>query len=340
MRSAEIIAALLVGMFVASECSKASEHSRVEYLSFSPGGKWLVAAGGTWLKSGHLKVWQCKGWNVHADWTKGLTGQLQNGCFVSEDVFASIGGKKDGRDWRKYGGNELRFWNIPERKEMQKIDLENARAFADRIDFFPEKKILAFNQWEKFGTAAFYNVPELKKMAEFGADLPFNPRFRFSPDGKKVICGYGRELAIFEVPTGKLIAGRKVDHGDDETSYIRFASFSAKGDMLIVGLQDPNKVYVIPSDLGATLLTRQTKTLPVFATFTPDDKLIALIDKGGIELVSIKDQKTIRKFEGAKNEFNRCCFSVDGSMIAIASASHVRVLDTKTGNVIAKLDWD
>jgi WD40 repeat protein len=330
--------ALLVVMLVSTGCSRASG-SRVEYLAFSPGGKWLVAAGGTWMKSGHLKVWQCKDWKVHADWTKDFPGQLQHGRFVSEDVFASFGGKNDSRDKRKYGGNELRFWNILEKKETEKIDLKNARGCADGIDFFPEKKIVVFNQWREFFTAAFYNVPEMTRIAQFGADLPFSPSFRFSPDGKKVLCSYDRELALFEVPTGKLLAQRKVDHGD-ESSYIRFANFSPKGDMLIVGLQDPNKVYVIPSDLGATLLTRQTKVLPVFGTFTPDNKLIAFVDEGGIELVSIKDQKTVKKFEGVKNEFNRCCFSADGSTIAIASATHVRVLDTKTGNVIAKLDWE
>ena len=171
--------ALLVVLFFSSGCS-ASDDSRVEYLAFSPTGKWLVAAGGTWLKSGHLKIWECSGWKVYADWTKDFSSLIQNGGFVSEDMFVSIGGKRDMQDKRRYGGNELRFWNVLEKRETEKIDLQNARGFADQIDFSPEKKMLVFNQWMKFGTAAFYYVPNLEKKAEFGADLDFIASLRFS----------------------------------------------------------------------------------------------------------------------------------------------------------------
>jgi WD40 repeat protein len=329
--------ALLTVVFLSAGCSAYSrKSSRVEYIAFSPNGTWLVAAGGIWLESGNLKVWKCSGWILHADWTEGISGQIQSGSFASEDVFVSIGGKRHITDQRMYGGNELRFWNILEKRETEIIDLENARGFANQIDYLPDKNMLVTNQWVKFGTAACYSVPNPQKETEFGTDLKFTVHLRFSPDGKKILCCNGLALCLFEVSTGKLIAQRKVDDCD-HNSHILSAAFSPSGDMIAVGLQDPNKVYVIPSDLGATWLTCDSEFDPKSVSFTPDNAMIGATNRGAIEVISIKNKTIVHRFENTRAEPSRWCFSPDGSMIAIANAWHIRVLDIKTGKVLAEL---
>ena len=137
------IGSLALICFVAG-CPSAPETSRIEYLSFSPNGKWLVAAGGIHLRSGQLKIWECSRWKTRCELTNDAAGRMENGRFVSENEIALLSTKPDERDRRREGVMELRFWDILEKKEIKTIELKDVGSFAERIDFCPRDKSLVF----------------------------------------------------------------------------------------------------------------------------------------------------------------------------------------------------
>ena len=172
--------------------------SRIEYLQFSPGGKWLVAAGGVWLRSGEIKVWECSSWKLYADWTNSLSDQIQNGRFASDEEFVSIGGKMDTKDKRKYGGNEIRFWNISDKREIRMFDLRNARGFAKQIDYLAAKEMVVFGQLSKGGAGqpcvvCLHCIMRLSLLKTWG--LPHTLGFRLMAPRSFVVIG-GRFLCL------------------------------------------------------------------------------------------------------------------------------------------------
>ena len=310
----------------------------MEYLAFSPQDKWLVAGGGKWLKSGRIQAWRCSDWKLTSTWEAGISGQIQNGCFLSEHKFLSIGGVADSKDARKYGGSELRVWDLQEGKELERIILTNSRGFASHIDFLPEKSLLATNQWSPFGTAGVCSVPDLQTKTTFASNLEFNARLRWSPIGETLLCCNRRNLLLYDAATGKLLKTRRLDDADDELdgSEIRFAGFSPKGDMIAVASLTPKAVYVIPSDLGESLLRLEVSNAD-FAAFSPDNETVAVARDESIDLVSIREKKTIHSIPNAKARAQRWCFSQDGARIALAGSWDIQIYDVATGTRLREL---
>ena len=106
--------------------------------------------------------------------------------------------------------------------------------------------------------------------------------------------------------------------------------------MIAIGSRQPEVIYVIPSDLGKAIQTLNVGSGD-YAAFTPDNEMIAVSRGRAIEVISIKENKGIRRFENKESSASIWSFSPSGSKIAIAEGWHIRILDTETGTTIAEL---
>jgi WD40 repeat protein len=314
-----------------------SHASEWDCLSFSPDGKWLVAGGGKWLESGKVKVWECQKWKLHAEWKGEFSSNVQRVKFISKEEFVTFSNKRDERDKRKNDGNEMGFWNINKKTQLKKVYLENSRSWAANIDYSPEKKMVVFNQWEPFGTAGLYVMPSLENKLNYGKDLNYNTWCRFSPDFKKVVLLSDLELQLFDIETGKCLNRRELESCTYKT-LTRALTFSPDGALVAVGLSYPHSISVFSSDLKSVLFTVERKQHPFFAAFSPDSKEIAFAGADGvIDFFSIETKKVSRELKVGKGGVGCCCFSTNGTLVAVGVGPTVQVVEIKTGKVIADL---
>lgn len=311
-----------------------SEWECVRFLQMANGLSRVAVSG--WSRE-KRKVWDCKDWKLHADWSNKFTGQVQNGKFVSGEVFVTFAGIRASGLRSKYGGNEMQFWNITRKKQVDAVNLENSRGFATSIDYLPLEKMALFNQSRPFNTVGLYTIPELERKASFGDNLDLDTWCRASPDSKNILVFNGLELQLFDANTGKCLTRRKLEDCDHNTS-VKALTFSPDGKLVAVGFRDPNRICVLSSDLESLQATFVQNSPPPFAVFSPDSRIIAIANAdNGVDLISVETKKVIKALNFGREGLRCCCFSSDATLMAVCTGPKVQVVVIKTGKILANV---
>ena len=86
------------------------------------------------------------------------------------------------------------------------------------------------------------------------------------------------------------------------------------------------------------MFTVERKQALFFAVYSPDSKKIAFAGVDGeIDFVSIETKKVTNVLKLGKGGVQCCCFSTDGTLLAVGNGTTVQVVDVKTGEVKATL---
>lgn len=328
-------------------------------LSFSPDGKWLVAAGGTVKPrggEGKARVWQTSSWKVHDSWLDGFTDKVDAVFFISVDTTAVISKKMiREREGSAFDGILVRLWNVPDKKELASVHLKGARGWGRSIGFHAPDKLIAFTPGD-YDKVGIYKFPSLEERTLLTGHSRGAFLLRFSPDGKRILSAIRSaedpQIRLYDNTSGQNKAVFKLAASHDETSptEVRSADYSANGKMIAIGTIDPIKIYVLTADLSATLLTLEPGLFPDCVKFTPDSELVAIKNgRNTVQLYSTKTKEPRKTFDGNPEGVNGWCFSPDGAWIAIASGGHpdknggtspgrVRVFEVKTGKLVAELE--
>ena len=332
-------------------------------LVFSPDGKWLVGAGGTVRERGGdegiVKTWETKSWKIHETWAEGFDARVESVFFVSFDTVATVRPKVRRRGLLDssppFDGTLLRYWNVPEKKELEPLHLKKMTG-GDGIAFHvPNKRVAFFGLSPRL--AAVYTLPDLEQKVVL-KDCP-PAMLRFSPDGRRILAGIAdhesTEIRLYDSTTGLVVANQKLEVPKDRNKYprIRSAEFSPDGKKIAIGAIEPLKIHVFSADLSATMLTIEPGKfiVPDCVKFTPDSEMIAVRNKDSkvVELYSLKTKEVVKSFSNTPEGAYAWCFSPDGNWIAITSAgdpggsgrfpqSKERVFEVKTGKLVAELD--
>jgi eukaryotic-like serine/threonine-protein kinase len=215
--------------------------------------------------------------------------------------------------WDVVTGKPLKIFSCPE------------YAFSS-VEFSPDGKLISV-------TGEIKNKEPIVELRDAGAgqiiaSLKGGSRFvnsaAFSPDGKTLATGVGRQIKLWDVSAGQ---ERLTMNG--HASIVRTVAFSHDGARLVSqGLDDRARVWDVKS--GKQQLEFEAHAP---ARFSPDDRLIAT--GGANHFVRLLDAFTgaeIHSFRGHSGDLRAIAFSPNGKRLASAGEDQtIRIWDVETG---------
>ncbi len=336
----------------------------VNSVSWSPDGKKLASASGSWDgKDCTVRIWDgttgkvikaCTGhtrsvvsvrWSpdgkklASASWDKtvriwdGTTGNFIKACMGHTAVVNSVSWSPDGKKLASASGSldgkdcTVRIWDGTTGKVIKACT--GHTSWVNSVSWSPDGKKLASVSWDKTvriwdGTTG--NV--IKACTGHTADVN---SVSWSPDGKKLAsASYDKTVRIWDGTTGKVI---KACTG--HTADVNSVSWSPDGKKLASASYD-HTVRIWDGTTGNVIKACMGHTSSVISvSWSPDGK----------KLASASSDHTVRIWDGTTGNVIKACghtdyvksvsWSPDGKKLASASSDHtVRIWDGTTGKVI------
>jgi WD40 repeat protein len=161
----------------------------------------------------------------------------------------------------------------------------------------------------------------------------------FSADGRLLAVG-GMQgpvvvIRVWEVFTGRerpALTGPQAQPGN-----LSYLAFSPDGKMLVMGDAQQGSMHLLNTATGAKLrqlAARRANGQPS-AAFSPDGKLLAVVNGGGVDLADPATGQTVRRLPCPGQGFACLSFTADGKTLAVGGADHILHLwDVATGEEI------
>jgi WD40 repeat protein/beta-lactamase regulating signal transducer with metallopeptidase domain len=282
--------------------------SSVLAVRFSPDGKMLVSAGGTYAEFGDVIVWdvatqkQVLGLNGHKQWVEALA--------FSKDgkTLYSAGGTSDsrgevriwqvgGQSWQVKGAHKgsvccaawspdsktlatgsydrtIKLWDAATGKVRATLAGHSGDVRA--LAFRPDGKLLASSSMDR--TVKLWDLESNAERAELTRHQKLVASITWSPDGKLLATAsadpFWREqtgqIKVYEVDKGKELSG-----ADWENSPAMSIVFSPDGKMLLSGSPAQNSLTLWNVDTRKRVRTIEGASSIRVITYSPDEKLLA-----------------------------------------------------------------
>jgi WD40 repeat protein len=305
------------------------EGGPVAFVAFSPDGKVLASSMG----NGSFQIWEA----ATGRRLRRLPGQLQGP--------ASAAFSPDGKALVLVGGDgRVRFVDAATGKELRRLTTPAANRW--QVAFSPDGKTVALLDSDQ--SLRLWDVAADKERHRLlgppapvkGGPPGFAPSaLAFSADGQLLALGgmQGKDVVIrvWEVFTGRerpALTGPQVLPGN-----LSYLGFSPDGKMLWVGDSQQGRMYLLNAVTGAKLrqlAARRTYGQPS-AAFSPNGKLLAVVNGEGVDLVDPATGQTVRRLPCPGQGFACLAFTADGKTLAVGGADHILHLwDVATGKEI------
>lgn len=319
-------------------------------VAFSPDGKLLASAAGSWFTSepGEVKVWDAQTGKLL--WTGlGHDGPVMGVAFspdgkqlASSSVsWSSTGGQirlwnaatgkgqyvirgfmggvfslaysPDGRMLASGGADSVvRLWDLVAVKQLPMLKGHKGNVFG--VAFSPDGRLLASSSWD--GTAKLWDMTDRKVVRTLSGPVDLRS-IAFSPDGKRVVASsYDHSPKIWDMASGELI---HTYYGHSAAT--THATFSPDG-RWIASADTGGNVQIWNPQTGRILRTVRGHTGGVSAAvFSPEGRRLATV--GVDRVVRIWDftqeqDSMVLDPTGARNVI----FSPDGKLLAAAGYKH------------------
>jgi WD40 repeat protein len=164
--------------------------------------------------------------------------------------------------------------------------------------------------------------------------LPGNEAMAFSGDGKRLAATNGYQASLWDLESGKQLAGYK-------TGRVRYSGIALDhaGEVMAVSpTWEPDTVVFVDPMTGARVakLTGPENFRCLWANFAPDGKTVLLGDRGGVTWWDPVAGKSIRRFEGVAHSWSGgrnvpARFTPDGKVLVGTSGRMLLRWDAATG---------
>jgi WD40 repeat protein len=293
----------------------------VPFVAFSPDGKVLVSSTG----DGFFLLWEAAtGKRLHR-----IPGQLSG--------TSSAGFSKDGKTLLLVRDNRhLGLWDVASGQERR---LALSTTNLQQAAISPDGKTVALLDADQ--SLRVWDVvanKERQRLLE-----PLNARvthqaFRpitlaFSADGAQLAVG-GIQGQDFLIHLWEVGSGRERPALKGPLSNLGCLAFSPDGKTVVVGDAGQGSVFLLDAASGKKLhqLAGQAGGSQPVARFSPDGKMLAVVNGVGIDLVDPATGQVLRRLACAGQGFACLAFSTDGKTLAVGGRDHlVHLWEVGTG---------
>jgi WD40 repeat protein len=307
----------------------------VAFVAFSPDGKVVASSMG----NGFFSLWEA----ATGRQLRRLPGQLQGvtSAAFSPDGKSVVLVANDGRVCLRdvATGKELRRLTTPATSRWQ-------------VALAPDGKTVAL--LDSDGSLRLWDVAADKERHRLlgppakgkGGQPGFVPGILvFSADGKQLALGgvQGQDVIIrvWDVFTGRERPALTGPPTLTLPGNLSCLVFSPDGKTLVVGDAQQGRVTLLDAATGAKFqqLAAQANGQQVAAAFSPDGKLLAVVNGVGVDLVDPATGQTVRRLPCPGQGFACLAFSPDGKALAVGGADHiVHLWEVATGKEIRPPD--
>ena len=308
---------------------------KVFSVAFSPDGKTLVSGDA----QSYLRMWETATGNSIRI-LSGMGGEEGSRLpFEHTGLIQDISFSPDGKTLASAGyydrGTEVRLWETATGKHIRLLDsVEGEINSLNCIAFSPDGRTLAVGLGA--GGIELWNMTT-GEHAQFlsGPDGRYIwgvLDLAFSPDGKLLAsCGGDNLVDLWDMRTNKHLR-TFTGHKDDVFS----VAFSPDGKTIASSSKESVRLWNTQGEEHLRSVITHTAILDV--AFSPDGKTLASGDEDNtVRLWDAITGKPITTLSGNKGQISNVVFNPNGKTLAIIGNYTVRLLDTKTGELLRTL---
>ena len=306
----------------AQEIISFKAHTRSDGLTdavFSPDGKTILTAG----HDSTARLWD-------------LEGKLVFTLHHQKAGVFCVGFSPDGKMMASGGDDEIvKIWDSKSGKLLKELKCEND---IQDIAFSPDNQYIVVA--EKRNRIKVWDPKSGKLLQTIPIKSNWTNRISFSPDGKKIILGWGYGLHYCEFPSAKTISvfeDLKFEPDAPQPNKVTDVIFSADGNQILTWYSgDFNRYNIYPRmqlwDLQGKRIQKYEGIIGNFdAVFSPDSKYILTggyhhedkdftINNGSINLTDIQSGNLLASIPAHKNGIEVLAFSPDGKYLLSAGS--------------------
>jgi WD40 repeat protein len=286
-------------------------------LAFSNDGNYLISTD----QQGKINIWNMSMLDARKDSVQ-FNGMLNNLQYTPSGDRLAVAGKNG-------------VWLLNLDKTTDAISRPSTspnlpfKSSVDNIIFSPDDKYLGISTEGK--ELALYDS-SANRMLSKGSWSNLLKSIAFTPDSQQFIASDSAgDIQAWEVPAWQPVK-------DAGQNYPKTASLASSSDYLALGTKD--RIDILSTSGDGNILPIEAPGENTLLAFNKDGTWLASTDSTGkIQLWKYQDGKFTNTSSLLREQAESMAFNADGSQLALGTAQNVFLIDTATGNEIARIPY-